>query len=261
MNEFELNSEQIETVFKVQPPVTPVKSGHGYQGVLLRDRVEDTVQCHICGKWFKNLSMHVLKHHKYSRAEVYKKEFGLPKNFPLTSRSTSNKVSDAMIGNTNRRGKMKEIAEKNFPKKKDKKTREKISRSLKEYYKTDAHDNMVGLCEKQMEARYIVVMETVGRDPSKEDIEKHDNALLVAMRRRFGSLNKAREHYGFKIYRSKMEEISEEVIISSLRMFKDVHGYPPKAADYLKAGSYPHYSTIKRMYGSWQRALATADLI
>ena len=262
LDEFELNGDQIETVFKVETPVTPVKSGYGFQGVLLRDKSNDKVQCHVCGKWFKDLSMHAIKAHGYVRAENYKKEFGLPKNFGLTARSTSRKKSDALEGVKEFKYKDKNPRKMdNLIMKKDKEMKAKISKTLKERAKTDAHDNIYGLCEKQMEARYMVVMDMVGREPTKEDLENHDNALLMGLRRRFGNLSRFRKHYGFQNYREGMTEVTEAEIIASIRSFVDDNGFVPRAVDYLKAGSKPHYSTIKRVYGSWRRALTASGVL
>lgn len=58
--DFGLNlNEEIETLFKATGPFRRVENGHGYYGVVLRDKTKDLIQCHVCGKWFTWLSHHV----------------------------------------------------------------------------------------------------------------------------------------------------------------------------------------------------------
>src|SRR5271166_3128953 len=81
----------VETLFKAEPPFMQVKDGFGYMGVVLRDKIEDTVQCHICGIWKSMLVQHVRLTHKMT-LDVYRQKFGLPLNFPLCGLATSSKL-------------------------------------------------------------------------------------------------------------------------------------------------------------------------
>lgn len=92
LNGLELG-DHIETIFKVEPPLTPSKTEFGYIGVILRDTIEDKIQCHLCGKWFNTLVQHLNKTHKI-KCDQYKKEFSLPPNFPLVNREISRKASE-----------------------------------------------------------------------------------------------------------------------------------------------------------------------
>ena len=53
----------------------------------------DKIQCLICGKWFKMLSVHLNKAHNMS-VDQYKKQFGLPWTKGLCGSATRNKYRD-----------------------------------------------------------------------------------------------------------------------------------------------------------------------
>lgn len=61
-----------------------ITSWFGKKGRLSYDPVEDKVQCHICGNWYKKLEAHVWPKHGLL-ADEYREEFGLNRNTPLAS--------------------------------------------------------------------------------------------------------------------------------------------------------------------------------
>lgn len=247
LNGLELD-ENIETVFKVEPPLTPTKSNFGYQGVLLRDIKEDKIQCHICGKWFKGLNRHILAAHKITTKE-YKKEYSLPPNFPLIARSTSSKKSNASINNKNGLAAIKKYS--NMKKARQCRT------NMKYYYTTEAYKNMHGLCDKQIESRYLIVADIVGNDPSKRDLEKYDSPLLWAMIDKYKSLNNFREAFGFGRRNEKFtKRYTEDMKIAELRKFYNQSGRIPRVSDFRIR--IPSDKAILRHFGSWNRALEMA---
>lgn len=44
--------------------LTPVNDGFGYYGVLHYDEYDNLIECHICGKWYKFLAIHIYKSHQ-----------------------------------------------------------------------------------------------------------------------------------------------------------------------------------------------------
>lgn len=63
---------------------------YGQLGVLAYDEIEDKVQCHICGKWFTSVAVHVIQKHRWT-ADEYREEFGLNRGQALCSSSLSEK--------------------------------------------------------------------------------------------------------------------------------------------------------------------------
>ena len=67
---------------------------YGQAGILAYDDVEDKVQCHICGKWFRGLNNHVWKTHDLS-ADDYREEFGLNRGQGLICEGTRQRLSES----------------------------------------------------------------------------------------------------------------------------------------------------------------------
>jgi len=66
---------------------------YGEVGVLTYDEIEDKVQCHICGKWFRGLSAHVWQTHGWS-ADDYREEFGLNRGQSLVCEGTRQRLRE-----------------------------------------------------------------------------------------------------------------------------------------------------------------------
>jgi len=65
---------------------------YGEVGILAYDPVEDKVQCHICGKWFRGLNNHVSRTHGWT-ADDYRDEFGLNRGQSLICQGTRDLLS------------------------------------------------------------------------------------------------------------------------------------------------------------------------
>ncbi len=61
-------------------------------GIVTYDPIEDKLQCHLCGKWFRGLSTHVVVAHGWT-ADEYREEFGLNRNQALICEGTREKLS------------------------------------------------------------------------------------------------------------------------------------------------------------------------
>lgn len=70
-----------------------LKGKHGQLGVLSYDAIEDKVQCHICGKWFRGLNNHVFRTHGWA-ADDYREEFGLKRGQSLICEGTRQLLSN-----------------------------------------------------------------------------------------------------------------------------------------------------------------------
>lgn len=65
---------------------------YGTMGVLAYDPIEDKVECHICGKWFRGLNTHIRQRHNYT-TDDYREEFGLNRCQSLICEGTKQKLS------------------------------------------------------------------------------------------------------------------------------------------------------------------------
>jgi len=64
---------------------------YGNVGIVAYDPVEDKLQCHLCGKWRRGLSTHVVKAHGWT-ADDYREEFGLNRHQALICEGTREKL-------------------------------------------------------------------------------------------------------------------------------------------------------------------------
>ncbi|MEK7140488.1 MAG: hypothetical protein AAB815_01760, partial [Patescibacteria group bacterium] len=155
-----LENEEIETLFKVEPPLTTLPppgvgadgkeyGGFGYLGVLLRNKKTDRLQCHICRKWFLFLATHLLKH-KIKPVD-YRIRFQLPLSFPLCGLKISRHGKDQALKWFFKNG--KHISKgKRF--KKGHKLVGLHKRSHKYASTNMAWKNMHGTCDEQLNKRY-----------------------------------------------------------------------------------------------------------
>ena len=65
---------------------------YGQLGLLTYDQLEDKVQCHLCGSWFRCLGVHVFRTHGLA-ADEYRENFGLNRGQSLICEGTRRKLS------------------------------------------------------------------------------------------------------------------------------------------------------------------------
>lgn len=65
-----------------------IKEFYGDKGILLE--IDNRVQCHLCGKWFKQLGMHITRTEGMS-VDQYKEKFGLARGNGLMGSETLHK--------------------------------------------------------------------------------------------------------------------------------------------------------------------------
>ena len=248
------NDENIETLFKVVPPLQELDNGHGYMGVVLRDKSEDTLQCHICGRWFKGLAHHVRAHK--IRLKDYRRLFGLPMGFPLVGRSVSRKISQNSCNN--KKAKLKQLASaRDMKKLHSKKSRRKAKKGIKEYKNSPAYENIKGLCPEQIVRRYLIVADIVGHEPTQRELMKYDEPLFGGIIRRYKTINKFRMKNGFSVVK-KSKVYTDDDLISILRGHKYKYGRTPSSYEFRS--KKPSANTIRNHFGSWNRALMCSGL-
>lgn len=244
--------ENVETIFKAVPPIQELKDGFGYLGVLLRNTVTDQLQCHICGKWFKGLSNHIIQTHKLLSRD-YKIKYGFALTLPLQSRSTLAKHSERA---------RKEKSLEHLSKVRDLKKLSKGRRWWKKhgwenhFKKTESFKNLNGLCDEQMARRFLNVCDIVGKMASGRDLKKHDEPLLSAINRR-GTLNQFKLKHNFgEIVEKKL--YTDSSILNVLRKFYKDHKRVPCSTDFRNGN--PSDVTIRNHFGSWRNAVELAGI-
>lgn len=242
---------KIETIFKVEPPLMPIEGGHGFNGVLLRDVVNDLIQCHICGKWLKSVCHHIPVHK--INAYDYRVKYGLPLSVPLTCNRTS-EIQSIKASNKINLKRLEKVRETSLEKLKRITSRTK-SRYMKKARNTMAHKNKFGLCPEQVSRRYMMVADIVGRDPSEIELTKHDPSLFAWMRNHYGNLNNWRKENGVDVVKRGPLFIESDTMLSGIRRFFSEHKRIPKYRDFIGRPEYPGITAIRKRFGSFRKAI------
>ena len=240
----------IETLFKAEAPFEPVANGHGFKGILLLDKIEDKIQCHLCGRWFKLLSSHLKSKHETTN-DFYKRQFGLPLSFPLCARSVSQSHSTRALRAEN----LANLARVADPARATHRSRSRRKQFTKYGKMNAAFLNAHGLCHDQIMRRFLIVTDMVGKEPSQQELIQHDEALWAAIRRRYRNLNTFRKKEGFSIVKRARIQ-NEDTILAAIRSKARLLRRTPSSCDF-RVGS-PVAATIRKYLGSWHRALETA---
>lgn len=249
--------EEIETLFKVEPPLQSLEEHgfYGFLGVILRNKTIDKIQCHLCGKWFSILSTHLLRKHQITQVE-YQKKFSLPLTFPLCSKGFSASHSKSCIEKKlylNLNGKRNPQMARKF-----------VKKEMNGYGRNSmAYLNSKGLCDEQIMKRFMIVSDLVGRNPSQLDLEQHDAPLWAAIRRRYSdSINEFRAKNGIgESNEYAARRFGTENIIACLRKFYRDYKRIPRDKDFrIGTPNSPTSITIRKEFGSWKRALSKAGL-
>lgn len=249
-------SNNIETLFKTEPPIQPLDNGHGFLGVVLRNKITDTLQCHICGNWFESLSRHILAKHKIT-VENYREDYEIPTNFPLVSR----RISGIHSISASRPENIDNLKKHRNPARAREFTPKKGSRKWKRIRRCLGRENMIGACPEQIIRRFMIVSDIVGREPSSDDLKKFDSPLIKIIVTRFKTINNFRKQNGFGIKKMNRPRggYSDEFLISVIRKYHHKYGRIPKAREFLL--QTPTTKTFLDHFGSWNRAITVAGFL
>lgn len=185
-------SDDYIAVYKTSPPLMRYKKGHGYLGVLLMRLADEHYQCHLCGEWESDLSLHIRHNHKPITSLKYKMMVGLGKTAKIRSMAFLNKMST--IGK-------KAMADPKRVKKSMKHLRKgwALSKSLKgtKIGSNGSHTmqfrNGWSTCDAQLGFRLKKLEKELGRMPKRDEC-----TFRATLIRRYGSWNKALKHYGYE---------------------------------------------------------------
>ena len=249
----------IRPLYKSVEPFMEVERGFGYLGVIQYDDVEDRVQCHVCGKWFKALPNH-LKSHNMSSVD-YRDIYSLPLRGGLLALGTAKKRSDV----SSRPSNIKHLSKVrkhpwNVPSVQRRAMAHKVGRRVMLGKSRLSFKNKNGLCPAQIEARYTVVKEIVQHEPSMNDVYKHDPQLHYKLKQI--GFNKWKSTRGLKTEnRGGLIVFGRLDLIALLRKWVYINKKLPSKEDFHKAKSgFPSYTPFLRNFGSWQNALTQAGL-
>lgn len=213
--EYEDSPSKYVTLYNYKEPLMKFESGHGFQGVLLYDEQGETVQCHICGKWFKLLHAHVRWSHQMS-SDNYKDMVGLRRNAALMSEATREKFI------AHGKAQAKHLQPLNGVRVYTPEMKAKAIETMKRNVRQSQNER--GTCPEQLVDRLRKKYFELGRTPRREEIGIH----RVTINRVWGSMENLCKAAGIA-YREPSRTISQghdnvyQRHVERVRLFFDVN--------------------------------------
>ena len=254
----------IETLYKAKPPFILPEDAKAPLGVLLYDRVNDKVKCHVCGRWMKIINSQHLSLHKMDQ-ELYREKFGFTKHIALCNRSLSAMISDRAkrnrFGEENRSGsRLKTIQKK----------RGNVSLMMRKLKSKPEFQNSFATCDAQLASRLRIAWNIVKQKkpwrsyPTAKDIHPFDSSLVKTLIYRFGGWRKAIRNMGFRPNeQGRLKKYPEEFLIACLRNVSSQGNYlrfSRQFYDSKRNRNFASSDTIAKRFASWRRALAMAGI-
>lgn len=243
------------TLYNYKEPFMKFEAGYGFQGVLLFDGKEDTIQCHFCGEWFMNLANHIHKEHNMTAGQ-YKENTGLLKSTALISE----KMRERLLRDIEKRsGNL-------VPgKKKTQAIKDKISKTSKKNFLNLERRNTYGTCPLQLLERIRKAAERLGRTPTKRELGGNPDTFKKV----FGSMKEAFRRAGIQArkpgqnvnYKANIagltKRYTKEALIQELKDFEKRENRYPSHSDCVRR-LLPSYNTYRHHFGTFREALEGA---
>ena len=239
---------EVETLYKAEEPFMKIEEPYfGYQGVILRNKINDTIQCHICGLWFKYIAPHARVAHSM-KLEDYKIKFSLPLNAPLCSKKMSDNCRQVA-----------ESWDKSHPMKlgqgKEIKRNKSYLKRLKYSLNNMGRLNALGACEEQVQKRYLIIADKIGSTPTSKDVREHDNALYSLIERRYEGFSNFCNKFNYEL---KRKPFTRENLVSLIRERIKKEKRIPSIHEFVNK---PSRRTIIKVFGSYKRCLSVCGII
>lgn len=237
-------------------PLTQVKNGFGYLGVITTNNDKSHIQCHICGYYYANLGTHIQRGHKLNTRE-YKQTYGLRLDRGLCSpkfreeciRRFHNASDDVRA----KRIQGLQQARKSLNKKYQKGWRKKMDYSLE-------NKNENGTCPDQLLDKIKSYVDKYGHTPGQNDFRKeYTGGALEAVYRTFGSWSNAVKICGLEQKNPAFNRThSRETLIFIMQEFYDKWQRKPSYADFKDRNGLPSHTNLYKYFGSYPKAIQAA---
>lgn len=248
--------EDTEAVYvDYKEPLTKVKKGYGFMGVLCTNKQETHLQCHECGLFFKNLGVHT-KSHSMS-ADEYRQKYELRRTTGLVPP----KVHEAMVRrvqNADSLTKLKRITGL-------RKGAAKLEQMKREGYRKRQpysleNKNKNGTCPAQLLDKIKLLAKDLGYTPSQLEFGKaYKTGHIEAVYRTYGSWTNAVRIAGLKPKGQGRQPLySQEILINIMRDYYDRYGRQPSYNDFVKTRGVPSHTNLYKYFGSYSKAIQAA---
>lgn len=250
--------ESLLTFYGYKEPLSKFTDGFGYVGTVAYSKEKDKVQCHLCGRMFRNVGSHAALKHKIS-AEAYKDKVGLPQNAALVGEDTRELLikAHADTPSFSQVGKTPEEIREHMVKMSNKGV--KRGKGKKRSGWSMERRNKTGNCPEQVISKIKILEQKLGRRPGAEEYQKEYGSIspIITI---YGTWNKAVELAGLTTYTEEKEIRSDpSYLIEQMVHFYEKYGRSPKTSD-GKRGLIPHHQIYHSVFGSLNNARILAGI-
>ena len=239
-------------LYGYKEPLKSFEEGYGYKGALTYSKEKDMVQCHFCGRMFRNVGIHAAHKHKITERE-YKERVELQYTSALVGEGTREKLIEAH----------KDVRVFGLHKKDYKKHAKEMSAKAtrKGHGWPLERKNKHGLCPDQLLDKIKGLYSDMdNKVPSARDFRMVYTRYYGSIIRTFGTWNKAIEMAGLKTYKSGgQERHSKEKLLEYMRIFYQTHKRTPRNSD-MARGYLPRPSVYIYRFGNLNEARLQAGV-
>lgn len=257
-------SEDFITLHHYKEPLIKVKNGEGfgYYGALSSSRDGNFVQCHICGKLFKDLGSHVRQKHRMPLSE-YREKFQLAYTTSLISESERERRKNGTLEWLKNMSEEEKIKLRNKQRKGFLKYLKERGERIQPKIQLETR-NKRGTCPEQLLEKIREAKEKLGHTPSKHDFIRYcgSQRYVHLIYKIHGSWKKAIEMCGYKISDKKggsPKRYEDKELLEYLKIFYIENNKIPTITDFRK-GLLPDYETYRKRFGSIYKAREMAGV-
>ncbi len=245
--------DTVPSYYGYKEPLTPIKDGYGYMGVVCGNKEGTHIQCAICGYYFSYLGKHLLTHG--TNAVEYKERFGLMKTTSLIGEELRRKRIEAQLNvpkalREKRRRHMVKLGRMNRGRKYTEHEKTKYSLEKK---------NKVGLCPDQILERIQSLATKMGRTPRMIDYIAHYKTGSSHIIGTYGTWDNAVRLSGLVLNRRGQghKKYTVELLVTLLQDFYQRHDRWPSWSD-VKRGLIPSAWVWSTYFGGLLKAIEIA---
>ncbi len=241
------------TFYGYKEPLKKYTPGYGYYGVVSYNKERDKVQCHICGRLFKNVGSHAALLHGIGKQE-YKKQTGLAMTTALVGEGTRNALIMAHkdVKSFSQRGKTRKqvIAHMTKMAHKGRKTGTKWSLERR---------NQEGNCPEQLIDRIKKLQVELKRRPTAKEYQRKYGtyASIITV---YGKWNIAlKMASGTTFSEEKAMKTDPDFLLDHMKNFYKRFKRSPRTSD-MRRGLLPCHQVYCKVFGTLNDARRLAKI-
>ncbi len=236
-------------------PLTKFEGGFGYKGVVSYSKSSKQMQCHFCGRFFRNVGSHAKFAHGFT-AELYKEKVGLAQKTALVGEETRDKliVAHKNVPSFSQIGKSKKEVKKHMTKMSN-----KAEKKDRRAHWTLERRNETGNCPEQLIEKIKKLEVKLGRRPTAEDYQREYGSFQSVITV-YGKWDTALKVAGMTTYMEEKSLRSDpDFLLGHLQRFYKEHGRTPRTSD-MRRGLLPPAQTYWKVFGNLNNARIKAGV-